>query len=124
MVKKAKPQKTHAPDCDMDEDCMGCLPFPAPPKAKLLTLEELMALCRRFGVLSIKNAACEGMPAALDIDFAPMLASDPGPVAPSSSPVPASQPEAGVKREAKRGADGLTAEVQEELYMRPMDAER
>ena len=90
----------------------------------LAQLEELMVLCRRYGVLSIKNAAVAGMPCAVDIDFAAMLASDPNSVAPSSPQVtaaPASEPP---KSDPKVGADGLHADMQEELLGRVMDAKR
>jgi len=99
--RKTKPKKVHTIDCDLGVDCM-CSPS---------KLEDLMRLCRRFGVLVFKQ---EG----LEISFAAMLAEDPAPVAPST---PEAQPEVGVK-EQRRGADGLTAEQQEELLGRVMDA--
>lgn len=105
MVKK----RVHATDCDMRDDCYGCKP-------ELERLEPLLALCRRYGVTRFKSQQ-------LEFDLAPMLANDPSLVAPSSRPVEAAQPQEGAKREQKRGADGLTAEMQEELLGRVMDAE-
>lgn len=75
-----------------------------------------MLLCKKYHVTKIVQGD-------LTLEFAPMLVLDPPDVAASTPSVAASQPEARVKGEEKRGADGLTAEQQEELFMRRMDAE-
>mgnify|MGYP001560393087 CR=1 FL=1 len=86
-------------------------------------LRDLFMLCRAYGVLRFEGSI-PGTPNMVKFDLAPMLASEPETVAPSTPQVPESQPDAGVKREPKRGKDGLTAEEQDELLGRVMDAER
>ena len=96
--------------------------FTLPPPRPIELLEELLVLSRRYGVLRFEGSI-PGTSSMVKFDLAPMLASEPEPVAPSTPQVPESQPDAGVKREPKRGKDGLTAEEQRELLGRQMDAE-
>lgn len=124
MVKKTKkPEKVHAVDCDLDEDCTCHWTEPKVEPVGELLVERFFGLCRRFGVLEWDGPLPGASRVSVKFSLAPMLANDPAAVAPSSPPVPASQPEVGVKREKKRGADGLTAEMQDELLGRVMDAE-
>jgi hypothetical protein len=84
-------------------------------------LMRLLSLCREYGVLRFEGSI-PGTGNLVKFDLAPVLAKDPAPVAPSL-PVEPAQPRAAVKEGTKKvGADGLTAEQQEALYERPMDA--
>lgn len=91
------------------------------PRSITEALEEHFALCRKYGVLHWDGPAVGVGP--VKFDLAPQLATDPEIVAPSSSreavPVPSAP-----KSEPAVGADGLSADMQEELLGRVMDAKR
>lgn len=95
----------------------------SPEPSPLERLESLFTLCRRFGVLEWEGSV-PGTPNLVKFKLASALASDPISVAPSSPQVtaaPASEPP---KSDPKVGADGLHADMQEELLGRVMDAKR
>lgn len=94
-----------------------------PEPSPLERLESLFTLCRRFGVLEWEGSV-PGTPNLVKFKLASALASDPISMAPSSPQVtaaPASEPP---KSDPKVGADGLHADMQEELLGRVMDAKR
>lgn len=94
------------------------------PEARaMVLLEDHFVLCRKYGVLDWEGSI-PGTGNLVKFKLASQLASDPTSVAPSSPPVGAAQPEGPAKGPKKRGADGLDAEMQEELLGRVMDAER
>lgn len=78
-------------------------------------LETLLTLCRRYGVLEFDGHGVK-------FTLAEMLAQDPTSVAPSRPQVMADQVEVLPEGDEKLGADGLSAEMQADLYDRPMDA--
>ena len=84
----------------------------------VLTVEGLMLLCRKHGVLQFQGYGVSFTFGTVEPATSP-LANEPEDVAASE---PAAQPGAPVKSPRKLGADGLTAEQQEELFGRPMDA--
>lgn len=79
------------------------------------SLEALLTLCRRYGVLSFKRDG-------LEFTLAEQLAQDPTFVQPSRPQVVLDQVEVLPEGDAKLGADGLSAEMQDELLGRVMDA--
>jgi hypothetical protein len=125
MVKKTSPKRkpkvrVHRIDCDMGEDCVPALSLEPTPLQKL---EGHFALCRRYGVLEW-DGAVPGTTGAVKFSLASALASDPSSVAPSSPQMTAAPVVDQPKRDPKVGADGLDADMQEELLGRVMDARR
>lgn len=124
MVKKTSPKrkvKAHKLDCDLGVDCTPapCVPEPSP----LERLEGLFQLARRYGVLEW-DGEVPGTAKTVKFQLASALASDPSSVAPSTPQVTVVQASDTPKTNPQVGADGLYADMQEELLGRVMDAKR
>jgi hypothetical protein len=101
-----------------------CLPDPLTTAARaLLALEDHFALCRRYGVLEW-DGEVPGTSKTVKFQLASALASDPSSVAPSTPQVTVVQASDTPKTNPQVGADGLYADMQEELLGRVMDAKR
>lgn len=95
-----------------------------PDALALVQLEDHFKLCRSYGVVHWDGPVL-GVGLAVKFTLASQLASAPESMSPSSrEAAPAPTISSGSKSEPAVGADGLSADMQEELLGRVMDAKR